>query len=169
MPDWLQDNQEVMWWLGALSALTFIGTIVALPLLIVRIPSDYFTRYPRRRADIPTRHPVVHVTLIVLKNLLGVVLVAAGMLLTVLPGQGLITIFAGIMLLNFPGKFTLERWVVRQKAVMRTINWMRRRRGHPPLEAPPRRRRRPRPEPGVRPARAGEPPPPAPDASDTSC
>ena len=50
----------------------------------------------------------------------------------VLPGQGILTILAGIMLLDFPGKHRLLRWIVAHPQVLRTLNWLRRR-GHPPL------------------------------------
>lgn len=60
----------------------------------------------------------------------------------VLPGQGLVTILAGLLLLDFPGKFKLERALVRQPAVMNALNWIRVRRGRPPLQVPPPRHRR---------------------------
>jgi hypothetical protein len=67
------------------------------------------------------------------KNLLGYILIAAGILMLVLPGQGMLTIVAGIMLLNFPGKYKLERWIVSRHQVLQSINWVRRRAGQAPL------------------------------------
>jgi hypothetical protein len=64
---------------------------------------------------------------------MGVVLLLAGILMLVLPGQGLFTMFVGIMMMNFPGKYKLERWVVARGPVLKSINWMRKRAGHEPL------------------------------------
>ncbi|NIV30742.1 MAG: hypothetical protein GWN58_14950, partial [Anaerolineae bacterium] len=81
------------------------------------------------------RHPVMGLVVLVLKNLLGLVLLVAGVAMLVLPGQGLLTIVIALTLLNFPGKYHLERWVVSRPPVYRAINWIRRRRGVAELEA----------------------------------
>jgi hypothetical protein len=51
----------------------------------------------------------------------------------VLPGQGLLTIILGITLMNFPGKYRLERWLVSRGSTLKLINYLRRRRGKPAL------------------------------------
>lgn len=72
-----------------------------------------------------------------LKNLVGWVLILAGILMVLLPGQGVITIIMGLVLSDFPGKYKLERRLAGNHRVLSGINWIRRRSGHPPL-APPR-------------------------------
>ena len=67
------------------------------------------------------------------KNALGVVFVLAGVAMILLPGQGVLTILLGIMLTEFPGKYRFERWLVRRRAVLGAINWLRERAGRPPL------------------------------------
>ncbi len=124
----------VLWWLALGSALTFIGTLVLVPILVVRIPRDYFVSRKRRRSTWRSMHPVPGLALLVVKNVCGVVVVLAGVAMLVLPGQGMLTIVLGIMLLNFPGKYRLERRVARMRLVARSINWMRARAGHPPLK-----------------------------------
>jgi hypothetical protein len=52
----------------------------------------------------------------------------------VLPGQGLITLFVGFFLIDFPGKYRFEKWLIRRKAVHRPINWLRRKSGREALE-----------------------------------
>jgi hypothetical protein len=74
--------------------------------------------------------------MLVAKNLLGIVLLVAGVLMLVAPGQGLLTIAMGIVLIDFPGKFRLERWVVTRPNVWRTLNWLRRRARRPELQRP---------------------------------
>jgi drug/metabolite transporter (DMT)-like permease len=71
-----------------------------------------------------------------LKNLLGIIFILAGVAMLILPGQGILTILLGIMLMNFPGKHTLERRIVQQPAVLRAINWMRTKANHPELKLP---------------------------------
>ncbi len=71
------------------------------------------------------------------KNLLGGVLVVLGLVMLLTPGQGLLTLLIGLMLMNFPGKYRLERWLVTRPGVLRALNWLRARQGHQPLEAPP--------------------------------
>ena len=142
MLEWIKSHDTALWWLGALSAATFVGTLVAVPILVVRIPTDYFLprrRRPRRR---DSRHPRPYLAATIAKNLVGFVLVLAGVAMLVLPGQGVITILIGIMLMNFPGKVRLEKWIVRRRAVLRAINWMRSKADHPALrlgEQPPKK------------------------------
>ena len=54
----------------------------------------------------------------------------------VLPGQGVLTIVIGLLLMEFPGKTRLERWLVGRPSVLEFVNRMRTRRGRPPLQAP---------------------------------
>jgi hypothetical protein len=39
-------------------------------------------------------------------------------------------------LIDFPGKFRFERWLVAREPVRQSINWLRNRAGRPPLELP---------------------------------
>ncbi|MFO8032450.1 MAG: PGPGW domain-containing protein [Desulfohalobiaceae bacterium] len=71
-----------------------------------------------------------------LKNLLGIVLVLAGLAMLVLPGQGLLSIILGLALTNFPGKFKLQRRLVGYPSVLNSLNWLRRRFGRPSFLAP---------------------------------
>lgn len=118
----------------------FVATLISMPLLIARLPVDYFSRRPVR--DWQTRHPAVHLLLVVAKNLLGMILLLAGLAMMVLPGQGLLTLFVAIMLLDFPRKRHLERWLIRRGPIFRAANWIRAKRRQPPLELPQARRHR---------------------------
>lgn len=137
MASWIDEHELLVWTLTVLSAVTFVATLVAIPVLIGRIPEDYFVRRPVR--DWPTRRPAVHLLLVLSKNALGLVLVLAGLLMFVLPGQGMLTMLMGIMLLDFPGKRGLERWFIRRRPIRAAANWIRARRNKPPLQLPPTR------------------------------
>jgi hypothetical protein len=81
------------------------------------------------------QHPIVRWAGLIIKNILGVLLVLLGLLLSLpgIPGQGLLTILIGVMLLNFPGKRRLERRLVSQPKVLAAINALRARFGKPAL------------------------------------
>lgn len=134
MPDWITDNQQIFWILGAASVLIFFASLVIMPTLIVRIPADYFAHDDRPPSRWATTHPAVRLAILIGKNLLGAVLVLGGLAMLVLPGQGLLTIFAGFVLLDFPRKYAFERWLVGRRWVHRPVNWLRRKRHREPLE-----------------------------------
>ncbi len=134
--EFVRQYETPLWWLAALSVATFVATLAALPFLVVRIPHDYFTTKKRHPPPFAEQHPAVRTTLLVLKNLLGAIFVIAGIVMCVIPGQGVLTIVIGLTLIDFPGKYLLERWLIRRRSVSRAINWMRKRSGHPPLEIP---------------------------------
>ena len=137
MTEWIRAHETLLWWLAASSLVTFVGTLIIVPILVVRIPESYFV-HEKRHATWRSLHPVLGVTVLIIKNLLGVVFIAAGLAMLVLPGQGILTLLIGVMLLNFPGKFAMERWLVRHRPVGRTINWLRRKANRPPLRIPTR-------------------------------
>ena len=120
----------------AVSIATFLGSLVAVPWILVQIPSDYFLRTSREPTLLDGMSPVLRAILIVLKNGLGAVFIAGGVAMLVLPGQGILTILLGVSLIDFPGKYSLERKLVRQEADDRSINWIRRRRGREPILIP---------------------------------
>ena len=140
MVEWIQTNETLLWWLASASVFTFFGTLVAVPWLVVRIPADYFCEPRRHRLPWADQHPVVRAALLVAKNLLGCVFLLAGTVMLVLPGQGILTILVGVVLLDFPGKYHLERWFIARRPVLRPINWLRRRAGRAPLLVLDRRR-----------------------------
>ena len=115
------------------SIITFAATLIIIPLLVVRIPSDYFSCRERSKISYSDRHPVVQGILLVGKNILGYVFIMVGIVMLFIPGQGILTILVGITLLNFPGKYRLERWLVLRRPVMQSINWIRRRSNRNPL------------------------------------
>lgn len=133
MLDWFSDQETLYWWVGIFSLLTFVGSLLLVPVLIVRIPEDYFVKDRRLFDQQARRHPVVRIVGLVLKNILGLLLLLAGVAMLALPGQGLLTILLGLMLINFPGKHALVRRLLSQPQVLRVINKIRARADHPPL------------------------------------
>lgn len=124
-------------WLSVASVVMFFGSLMAVPWLAIRIPTDYFLRQHHWVDRWRHRHPLVRASLLLLKNLFGIVLVLAGIAMLVLPGQGVLTIVMGSVFIDFPGKLVLEQRIVRQPAILEAINWMRAKADKPPLRLPP--------------------------------
>jgi hypothetical protein len=122
--------------IGVLIAAGVISAGIALA-VIVRLPADYLsTLRPGALRKVPMGW--VDVVVAVFRNLLGWALVGLGAVLTVpgIPGQGLLTIFAGVLLLDVPGKAWLLSRVFRQPHLLRAINTVRARWSRPPLSIP---------------------------------
>jgi hypothetical protein len=136
--DWAVSNDTLLWWLFAASLVLLAVTPLVVVVAVVQLPPDYFSRKRRRPLD-SWRHPVLRPNLLIAKNLLGAVLFVAGIVMLLVPGQGLLTIAVALVLLDFPGKFRLERWLATRPAVWRSLNWLRMRGGRRPFEKGPGR------------------------------
>ena len=71
------------------------------------------------------------------KNIIGYSLIMGGLLMLVLPGQGLLTIVTGLLLINYPGKYKLEQKLVAMPSVYRALNWIRAKANKPLLKRNP--------------------------------
>ena len=131
-----KDHKPALQWLTFLSGIFFVGSLVAVPWLVAKMPADYFVRSSEEQADFRHQHPVVAMAWRILRNLLGGVLLLAGVAMLVLPGQGLLTILLGIMLIDFPGKRRLEIFLIRRPSIHRVVRWIRRRAGRDDLQLP---------------------------------
>jgi len=133
---WIESHEAWFWWLFAAT----LGMLVTSPLLVgwfvVRLPADYFTAQRRQPLAFWEHHRVMWPAIFILKNLAGIVLVVMGLVMLITPGQGVLTIIVGILLVDFPGKYRLERWLVTRPTVWRSINWLRERAGREPFESP---------------------------------
>lgn len=134
MPEWMTENATLLWWLTAFSAVTFVGSLLLVPAVVVRIPPDYFAGRERKPSAWAGRHPVVRGLIFVARNLAGPLLILAGIAMLVLPGQGVLTIVFGLVVMEFPGKYRLELWMISRRRVLGAINWLRRIRGREPLQ-----------------------------------
>ncbi len=122
---------------------TFLVSLGVVTLILVKLPADHFADGVPVPRD--SRHPVLRWAGKIGKNVAGGLLVLLGLLMSLpgVPGQGVLTMLIGLMLLDFPGKLRLERKVLANRRVRRSINALRRRFGKPPLVL---RRKRVRPE-----------------------
>ena len=109
-----------------------LASAVALPWLLLRIPAEYFVTKHRPKPD----RSLFGWLIWLLRNFVAIVLLISGLLMLALPGQGLLTILIAISCSTFPGKYRLERAIIRRRMVFNAANWIRSRYHHPPIIHP---------------------------------
>lgn len=134
MYQWIADHKGLVWAAGAASVVIFFASLVIIPALIVRIRPDYFTHAVRPPTPWVNQHRFVRYAIVVAKNILGALLMLAGLAMFVLPGPGFLTLLVGFFLIDFPGKYRFEKWLIARHVILRPINWLRTRRARPPLQ-----------------------------------
>jgi hypothetical protein len=114
---------------------TFALSLAIVSFILVKLPPDYFNKSGDHRF-LEDKPKWVRLFGVIGKNVLGAVLVIVGVILSIpgVPGQGVLTILLGIMLLDFPGKHRLECKIVSKPKVRDAIDRLRHRFGKPPLE-----------------------------------
>jgi len=140
MFDLLSDFVSGLTWqkivVGALIFLvSFFVNLGIVSLILVKLPADHFSKSRKTKFWAGPR-PAIHAAEVIGKNIAGVLLVALGIVLSLpgVPGQGLLTVLLGIMLLDFPGRHRLEQKLLSKPSIVNTINRLRGRFGKPPLQ-----------------------------------
>ena len=133
MLSYIQENENLLLILGIVSVVSFLVTLVIIPWIVLRIPADYFSK-PRRVSLVSSSaHPSLRILVFIVKNLFGVAIVLLGIAMLVLPGQGLLTILIGVVLIDFPGKYRFQRWLISREPVFKSVNWLREKGAKTPL------------------------------------
>jgi hypothetical protein len=116
---------------------SFALSIVAAAFVAVRLPEDYFVTV-ERPLPLEGRALPLRIAARVAMNLLGLLLIVAGIVMSFpgVPGQGVLTILLGVMLVDIPGKRRVERALIRRPVVHRAIDKLRRRWNRPPIQIP---------------------------------
>ena len=118
-------------WFGSISLFIFLFSLISMRWLAGLIPSDYFIKKDVSKFKI--NNPLLWYLVLLIKNILGYSLIIGGIMMLVLPGQGLFTIIIGLMLSNYPGKYYIEKRFVEIPAVFKSINWLRAKSNKPPI------------------------------------
>jgi uncharacterized membrane protein YphA (DoxX/SURF4 family) len=110
--------------IGFLAAMVVSYAVVMV--ILVKMPANYF-QSDREHHFLPDTHPVLRTILIVLKNIVGVVLVLTGIVLSfpAVPGPGILTVFIGLMITDIPGKRRIEAIIIQRPAVLSLVNKLR--------------------------------------------
>lgn len=123
---------DVLIHLTIISLISFIASLVLIPIILIRLPYDYFDiNVPRYWMK--NHHPILRIFGLIAKNLLGGAFLIAGFIMLFLPGQGILTMLIGLSFVDFPKKRLLEARIIEQPVILRTINAMRQRYKKPPL------------------------------------
>ena len=131
---WFADHPEVLIGMGISSIFIFLISILGISWFIAQIPEDYFLRSKRQPSKWREQKPVLRFVVMFGKNLIGLSLIIGGLLMLVLPGQGLLTIVTGLLLVNYPGKYKLEQKLSSMPSIFRALNWIRLKANKPPLQ-----------------------------------
>lgn len=109
-------------------------SFAAIAIVMVKIPANYFSSH-YVQDFLPGSPWIVRWGAVVAKNLFGVFLVALGIILSLpgVPGQGILTILLGIIMLDIPGKRPLEARIIQRPSVLSAINNLRAKFNKPPL------------------------------------
>jgi hypothetical protein len=139
MMDWFSHFYAGLTWgsvllgVGLFLASLLISTF-AVGMVMVKIPANYFSE-THAREFLPGSSWHVRWGAMILKNILGVILVLLGVALSLpgVPGQGILTILLGLIMIDIPGKRPWEARIVKQPRVLSAINSLRARYEKPPL------------------------------------
>lgn len=115
--------------------LSFFGTIAVVAFVLVRLPPDYFAPGVAPPFMFGWPWPLRWIGLLA-KNALGILVIAIGVVLSLpgTPGQGILMMLLGLMLLDIPGKKKIVHRITRIPRVITTINALRARYGKAPLK-----------------------------------
>jgi hypothetical protein len=134
MGDWL--SKEALTWVSIGSGLCLLFGAVAVPWIVLKLPKNAFSEVKRRPGWLDQQPAVIRLPIRIFKNVVALGLIIIGIVMLVLPGQGILAILLGVMLGDFPGKLRLQQWIVARPKVMNSLNWLRRKFRKPPLERP---------------------------------
>ena len=121
----LNEYRDLFITLAWVSFILLIISVAIIPWLVIKIPADYFHHERRIRVSTESKYPILSQLLNGIRNLLGFAMILLGTLMLVLPGQGILTILIGLFLMNFPGKYRLERKLIAMPKVLKSLNWIR--------------------------------------------
>lgn len=117
----------------------FLGSLLvsflAIGVVMVKIPANYFSTH-YKQDFLPGSPWIVRWGAVIAKNIFGIFLIVLGILLSLpgVPGQGILTILLGLIMIDIPGKRPIEARIIKRPTVLAAVNKLRDRYGKPPLE-----------------------------------
>ena len=114
--------------------LSLILSFAAIGIVMVKIPAHYFSSH-YEQDFLPGSPWLVRWSAVILKNILGVILIIIGIILSLpgVPGQGILTILLGLIMLDIPGKRPIEAKIIQRPTVLAAVNKLRARYNKPQL------------------------------------
>lgn len=131
MSDWISNQWSELTWGSILLGLglflvSFIISFGAIAIVMVKIPASYFSPH-YERDFLPNTPWLVRWGAVIAKNILGLFLILLGIILSLpgIPGQGILTILLGLIMIDIPGKRPIEARIIRRPTVLKAINKLR--------------------------------------------
>ena len=132
LADFTRENSKLLGAIGVGSIAIAVLSALLGPFLIARLPEDYFSEEAMSRRRKLERGPL-KLFLRILRNIAGYPLLILGVLLLVLPGQGILMIVGALALIDFPMKRRLMQKLLGTKRVRAALDWVRRVAGKEPF------------------------------------
>ena len=123
--------KNLILWFGSISLFVFLFSLLSIKWLVSLIPEDYFIN--KKDSKIKQSNIFIWYIVLIFKNVIGYSLILGGIMMLVLPGQGLFTIIIGLMMSNYPGKYSIEKKFIAIHTILKSINWLRRKSNKPPI------------------------------------
>ena len=126
---------RIAWEHLALAVLAWLlltaGSLAVVLRIVLTLPQDYF--------ELDASPRIGWTAARVARNVAGVLLIGVGTVLSFpgVPGQGVLTVLVGIVLVDFPRRQQLERALARRPGVLPALNRLRARFDRGPLRPPP--------------------------------
>lgn len=135
--DWLAEFWRALTWEWILLSLgllvvSFLASTALVAFVMVKIPQNYFSSH-YQQDFLPNSSWFTRWGVVAVKNLVGVIIVLAGIVMLVGPGPGLLTILIGSIMIDIPGKRPFEARLLKQPTILSAANNLRARYGKPPL------------------------------------
>jgi len=114
---------------------SFLISMLAIAIVMVKIPANYFSSH-YKQDFLPDSPWLVRWSAVILKNIFGLILIALGIVLSLpgVPGQGILTILLGLIMLDIPGKRPIEAKIIQRPTVLAAVNSLRAKYDKPPLQ-----------------------------------
>jgi hypothetical protein len=119
-------------WVTVVSVAGVVFGLLGVSRLVCWLPSNYFMGFEDSKNLPRLFRPQIQI----FKNLAGGTLVCLGLVMLIMPGQGLLTLFLGLAIMDFPGKRKVIRFLIRLKTIQNSLNWIRWKKGRPPFMFP---------------------------------
>ena len=117
---------------AGLFLVSMVVSIAIVGFVMVKIPENYFSSH-YQHDFLPNSSWLTRWGAVIAKNIAGLVLVIAGIIMLVGPGQGILTILIGLILMDIPGKRPLEARLIKRPVILAIVNNFRARYHKPPL------------------------------------
>ena len=111
---------------------SMLASALIVGILIVKIPENYFSSH-YHQDFLPNTPWLARWSMVIIKNIVGLILILAGIVMLIGPGQGILTILIGLIMMDIPGKRPLEAKIIKRPTVLSAVNNLRARYEKPPL------------------------------------